>query len=143
MTTTRSTEATMSGPDTSVVAETCASLPHAQTVKRKASALQSPVRLSAKRHKLDSVSVPESDPRSKTQSKRRTNLKPKSKSTPTSNTKPELSKSLDDHLDLARGLNHAIGRMHAPLLADYLAQRSRRFQPDLSMLEEADRRIPG
>lgn len=49
----------------------------------------------------------------------------------------------DEDLDEAKGLNRSIGRMDSRLLADYMAQRTRRFEPDLSMVELEDRYVPG
>ncbi|KAK8185317.1 U3-containing 90S pre-ribosomal complex subunit-domain containing protein [Phyllosticta capitalensis] len=48
----------------------------------------------------------------------------------------------DEDLDEAKGLNRSIGRMDSRLLADYMAQRTRRFEPDLSMVELEDRYVP-
>lgn len=50
-----------------------------------------------------------------------------------------------DNEDLSEelGLNLAIGRMDSKLLADYMAQRTKRFEPDLSMVELEDRYVPG
>ncbi|EOD44670.1 Replication regulator protein [Neofusicoccum parvum] len=49
-----------------------------------------------------------------------------------------------DNEDLSEelGLNLAIGRMDSKLLADYMAQRTKRFEPDLSMVELEDRYVP-
>lgn len=49
----------------------------------------------------------------------------------------------DLDLDLERGLNLAIGRMDRGLLADYIAQRTKRFQSELSTVELEDLHIPG
>lgn len=49
----------------------------------------------------------------------------------------------DLDLDLERGLNLAIGRMDRALLADYIAQRTKRFQSELSAVELEDLHIPG
>lgn len=49
----------------------------------------------------------------------------------------------DLDLDLERGLNLAIGRMDRGLLADYIAQRTKRFQSELSAVELEDLHIPG
>ncbi|KAI9875236.1 MAG: hypothetical protein M1830_008718 [Pleopsidium flavum] len=48
----------------------------------------------------------------------------------------------DDDLDVQLGLNNAIGRMDGQLLADYVAQRTKRFGGDLSLVELEDRHIP-
>lgn len=49
----------------------------------------------------------------------------------------------DGDLDVQLGLNSAIGRMDSQLLADYVAQRTKRFGGDLSLVELEDRHIPG
>lgn len=57
----------------------------------------------------------------------------------TKNAKPDE----DEDLDLERGLNLAIGKLESRLLADYVAQRTKRFSPELSLVELEDRHIPG
>ena len=58
--------------------------------------------------------------------------------------KTKKSKAGDDeNLDLEQGLNMAIGNFDGRLLADYVAQRQRRFGQDLSIVEMEDRYIPG
>ena len=60
------------------------------------------------------------------------------------NKKSRVKKPIDpESLDLAKGLNHAIARLDSPLLADYIAQRTKRFAPHLSLLELQDRYVPG
>ena len=49
----------------------------------------------------------------------------------------------DEDLDLKQGLNLAIGRFDSRLQADYVAQRTKRFSSDLSLVELEDRHIPG
>lgn len=49
----------------------------------------------------------------------------------------------DDALDLEAGVNHAIAHMDSQLLADHVAQRTKRFQGDLSLVELDDIRVPG
>ncbi|KAI9819199.1 MAG: hypothetical protein M1827_007355 [Pycnora praestabilis] len=54
-------------------------------------------------------------------------------------------KSIDienEDLNLEIGLNNAIGRMDSRLLADYVAQRTKRFEGDLSRVELEDKHIP-
>lgn len=48
----------------------------------------------------------------------------------------------DLDLDIERGVNLAIGRMDRGLLADYIAQRTKRFHSDLSAVELEDLYIP-
>lgn len=49
----------------------------------------------------------------------------------------------DDALDSKLGVNHAIGHMDSQLMADHIAQRTRRFQPDLTEVEADDARLSG
>lgn len=49
----------------------------------------------------------------------------------------------DEALDVELGVNHAIAHMDSRLMADHMAQRTRRFQPDLSLVEVEERYIPG
>lgn len=56
--------------------------------------------------------------------------------------KSKKSKSDDDYdLDLDRGLNLTIAKLDNHLLADYVAKRTKRFSPDLSLVELEDRHI--
>ncbi|CAD6592940.1 MAG: hypothetical protein ASARMPRED_006854 [Alectoria sarmentosa] len=56
--------------------------------------------------------------------------------------KSKEPKSVDDsNFDMDRGLNLAIAKLDNRLLADYLAKRTTRFLPDLSLVELEDRRI--
>lgn len=45
-------------------------------------------------------------------------------------------------IDSQLGVNFAIARMDGKLMADYIAQRTKRFQPDLSLVEVEDIHIP-
>lgn len=49
----------------------------------------------------------------------------------------------DNALDSELGVNHAIAHMDSRLVADHIAQRTRRFQPDLSLVEVDDIQISG
>lgn len=49
----------------------------------------------------------------------------------------------DDALDAELGVNHAIGKMDDSLMADHIAQRTRRFRSELSLVEAEDIHIPG
>ena len=58
--------------------------------------------------------------------------------------KLKISKPGDhDGLDVEQGLNTAVGKLDSHLLADYVAQRERRFGQDLTSVEIEDRHIPG
>ena len=49
----------------------------------------------------------------------------------------------DDALDAELGVNHALGHMDSSLMADHIAQRTRRFRPKLSVVEVEDFHLPG
>ena len=49
----------------------------------------------------------------------------------------------DSNLDGELGINTAMAHMDSQLMADHIAQRTRRFQPDLSAVELEDVHIPG
>lgn len=58
--------------------------------------------------------------------------------------KTKKPKDIDDEdLNVEFGLNLAIGRMDSRLLADLVAQRTKRFEKELSLVELEDRYIPG
>lgn len=58
--------------------------------------------------------------------------------------KAKKPKDIDEtELDTDLGINHAIGKMSSSLMADHIAQRTRRFRPELSLVEAEDGRIPG
>lgn len=49
----------------------------------------------------------------------------------------------EDALDVDLGVNHAIEHMDSRLLADHIAQRTKRFRPELSMVEVEEVHVPG
>jgi protein CMS1 len=49
----------------------------------------------------------------------------------------------EDELDLENCINKAFSHMDNQLLADYLAQRTRKYESDLSSIELEDKHIPG
>lgn len=48
----------------------------------------------------------------------------------------------DETLDLEQGVNTSIGKYDNRLLADFVAQRAKRFDPALTLVELEDRHIP-
>lgn len=48
----------------------------------------------------------------------------------------------EDALDLEAGVNHAIAHMDSQLLADHVAQRTKRFHTELSDMELEDMHLP-
>jgi protein CMS1 len=58
--------------------------------------------------------------------------------------KSKKSKAQDeDELDIEAGINRAFSHMDNQLLADYVAQRTRKYESDLSMIELEDKYLPG
>jgi protein CMS1 len=58
--------------------------------------------------------------------------------------KSKKSKAVyDDQLDVELGINNAFSHMDSQLLADYVAQRTRQYEGDLSLVELEDKYIPG
>lgn len=49
----------------------------------------------------------------------------------------------DGNLDTEAGINNAFSSMDNQLLADYIAQQTRKFESDLSSIELEDKYIPG
>ena len=49
----------------------------------------------------------------------------------------------DQGFDLENGVNTAIGNLDSHLLADYVAQKTKMFDDNLTMVELEERRIPG
>jgi protein CMS1 len=49
----------------------------------------------------------------------------------------------EDELDVDIGINRAFSHMDNQLLADYIAQRTRKYESDLSSIELEDKHIPG
>lgn len=49
----------------------------------------------------------------------------------------------DEALNVELGVNHAIAHMDSRLMADHIAQRVRRFQPELTVVELEERYLPG
>lgn len=49
----------------------------------------------------------------------------------------------DETLNLEQGVNTSIAKFDNRLLADFVAQRTKRFDPGLTLVELEDRHIPG
>lgn len=49
----------------------------------------------------------------------------------------------DQALDVEIGVNHAIARMDSGLMADHVAQRTKRFRTEMSLVEAEDLHVPG
>jgi protein CMS1 len=59
-------------------------------------------------------------------------------------TKSKKAKAVEeDELDTEAGINRAFAHMDNQLLADYVAQRTRKYESELSMIELEDKYIPG
>ncbi|KAI7087064.1 hypothetical protein KC356_g4510 [Hortaea werneckii] len=75
--------------------------------------------------------------------KREDDAKPESKRAAKKRKQTKKPKDVDDDaLDLEQGVNHAIAHMDSQLMADHVAQRTKRFQPNLSLVEAEDAHIP-
>ncbi|TKA23652.1 hypothetical protein B0A50_06488 [Salinomyces thailandicus] len=75
--------------------------------------------------------------------KREDDAKPESKRAAKKRKQTKKPKDVDDGaLDTELGVNHAIAHMDSGLLADHLAQRTKRFQPNLSAVEAEDMHVP-
>ncbi|KAI7123773.1 hypothetical protein KC352_g32473, partial [Hortaea werneckii] len=75
--------------------------------------------------------------------KREDDAKPESKRAAKKRKQTKKPKDVDDDaLDTEQGVNHAIAHMDSQLMADHLAQRTKRFQPNLSLVEAEDVHIP-
>ncbi|KAK5679312.1 Protein cms1 [Elasticomyces elasticus] len=91
--------------------------------------------------RLPNSASPEPQPSAKR--KREDDAKPESKRAAKRKKNTKKPKDVeDDALDVELGVNNAIGHMDSRLLADHIAQRSKRFQPDMSMVEAEDIHIP-
>ena len=79
--------------------------------------------------------------------KRKRNTNDNSEGTPLRPIKRKKAKKAmraeDENLDLEHGLNLAIGKLDSRLQADYVAQRTKRFSSELSLVELEDRHVPG
>ena len=51
--------------------------------------------------------------------------------------------SEDDTLSMGMGINTALGKFDSHLLADYVAQQTKRWAPDLTLVEMEDKYISG
>lgn len=75
--------------------------------------------------------------------KREDEAKPESKRAAKKRKQTKKPKDVEDEaLDTDAGVNHAIAHMDSQLAADHLAQRTKRFQPNLSLVEAEDAHIP-
>lgn len=83
---------------------------------------------------------PSPAPNASKKRKRDVDLSTKKSVKPKKKKKPRAAE--DDEWDLELGIHLAIGRMDSALVADYVAQQSKRFGSDLSLVELEDRHIP-
>lgn len=61
----------------------------------------------------------------------------------TETVKKQRTAAEEEDLDLSTGINKSFGHMDSQLLADYMAQRTRKFECDLSSVELEDMYISG
>lgn len=87
---------------------------------------------------------PESESKSKSKKRKRAGQADSNPEKTAKKAKNKKSKAEDDDdLDLEAGINNAFSSMPSQLLADYVAQRTRKFESDLSSVELEDKYIPG
>lgn len=87
-------------------------------------------------------SSPEPDTTQSSKKRKRGVEKPPTKSAK----KPKSKKAkdaLDEDLDIEAGVNNAFSHMDSQLLADYIAQRTKKYEDDLSSIELEEKHIPG
>jgi protein CMS1 len=90
---------------------------------------------------LTDASSPE--PKSSTKRKR-DNDAPKESKRAAKRKKSKKPKDVDDEaLDLEKGVNHAIAHMDSKILADHIAQRTKRYRADVSLVEAEDLMVSG
>ena len=88
---------------------------------------------------------PEPDNSGKTSKKRKrgADLEQGAKKAPKKSKSKKGKADEDDEIDTASGTNKAFSHMDSQLLADYVAQRTRKYESDLSLVELEDKYIPG
>ncbi|KAK3172775.1 hypothetical protein OEA41_006100 [Lepraria neglecta] len=90
--------------------------------------------------------APSSSPSPSRTVKRKRNTEDDQEATPIKPAKRKKAKKAkpdeDENLDLKQGLNLEIGKLDSRLQADYVAQRTKRFSSNLSLVELEDRHIP-
>lgn len=87
---------------------------------------------------------PAPEPKSTSQGKRKRGAAAAATSALKPVQKSKKQKVMDDEdLDLDLSINRAFSQMNSQLLADYVAQRTRKFESDLSSIELEDRFVSG
>jgi protein CMS1 len=89
--------------------------------------------------------TPEPDESAKTSKKRKrgTDLEQGAKKAAKKSKRKKGEADGDIELDTDNGINKAFSYMDNQLLADYVAQRTRKYESDLSLVELEDKYIPG
>lgn len=86
----------------------------------------------------------DSSPPSSSSKKRKQDAPAKEETKSSKRRKLKKPKDVDDEaLDADLGVNHAIGHMDSRLMADHIAQRTKRFRPELSLVEIEEVHVPG
>jgi hypothetical protein len=76
--------------------------------------------------------------------KRKHEAKSKEEKNSSKRRKLKKPKDVDDEaLDTDLGVNHAVAHMDSRLMADHIAQRTKRFRPELSLVEVEEVHVPG
>ena len=92
------------------------------------------------------IVAPKSEERASTRLSRKRKRRISTTEKPTKLTetvKKQRTAAEEDDLDLSMGINKSFAHMDSRLLADYVAQRIRKFESDLSSVELEDRCISG
>lgn len=93
--------------------------------------------------RLSASPAPEST-QDKSKKRKRTAESGKSATKPSKKAKNKKSKVIDDgNIDVEAQINKAFSKMDNQLLSDYVAQKTRKFESDLSSVELEDKYISG
>lgn len=84
----------------------------------------------------------DSSPPPTSSKKRRQDAPAKEETKSSKRRKLKKAKDVDDEA-LDAGVNHAIAHMDSRLMADHIAQRTKRFRPELSLVEVEEVHVPG
>jgi len=96
--------------------------------------------------RLSATPEPQQVPESKQSSKKRkrgAEAEPTKKLAKKEKSKKSRAAFDDAELDMEIGVNKAFSHMDSQLLADYLAQRTRMYEKDLSSIEWEEKYLPG
>jgi protein CMS1 len=93
--------------------------------------------------RLSATPEPDDSTKSSKKRKRGANLGRSAKKAAKKSKSKQAKADDDDEIDTELGINKAFSHMDNQLLADYVAQRTRKYESDLSLVELEDKYIPG